>query len=144
VTLPPAFWDSSALIPLCVIQPQTARARSLYGTFAIVAWWASQAEVWSGLTRLMRMRMISQRQFAQAKQLATALIDDWYVLHPSARIMADACLLLEKHPLSAADSLQLAAAIEASNRRPAKYTFITGDQRQADAARQIGFNVEFV
>ena len=36
------FWDSSALIPLCLDQPQTERARTLHGQDPdLVVWWGS-------------------------------------------------------------------------------------------------------
>jgi predicted nucleic acid-binding protein len=144
MSLPPAFWDSSALIPLCASQPQTAGSRALYARFGLVIWWAAQAEVWSGLTRLKRMRIINHHQFAAAKQSALALIEDCYYVHESAGILSDACSLLELHPLSAADALQLSAALEVCRHNPSNYVFITGDIRLADAARKIGFSVEFV
>jgi predicted nucleic acid-binding protein len=68
----------------------------------------------------------------------------WLSIHESRSITEDACSLLEKHALSAADALQLAAALEACAHAPRGFIFISGDQRQADAARHIGFTVEFV
>ena len=45
---------------------------------------------------------------------------------------------------SAADALQLAAALEACEQEPHGYVFVTADQRLAQAARQIGFSGEFI
>jgi hypothetical protein len=49
--------------------------------------------------------------------------------------------MLDKYPLRAADSLQLAAALTWSNKRPAKRSFVSADQRLAEAARVVGFTV---
>jgi uncharacterized protein len=141
---PPAFWDSSALIPLCILQPQTASARALNPKHQIVAWWATEVEILSGLTRLQRMAEITRTQFNAGKRLARVLIGDWMAVHESTSITSDACALLETYPLRAADALQLAAALEACDRKPQGYVFITADQRLADAARDTGFTVEYL
>jgi hypothetical protein len=98
----------------------------------------------SGLTRLERMGKISHDQFLVSKQLALDIVRDWISAGSTERIAADACSLLELYPLSAADALHLAAALEACEHRPRGYIFITADQRLADAARQSGFSVEFI
>jgi predicted nucleic acid-binding protein len=139
-----AFWDTSALIPLCVSQPQTSAAASLYGKYRIITWWATEVEIMSGLTRLRRMRVISSDGFSAAKKHARMLVKDWFSIHESINGTATACSLLEIHALRAADALQLAASLEACRSQPDGRVFITGDQRQAEAARHIGFSVEFV
>lgn len=70
---PSAYWDASALLPLCAPQPQTAAARANYKRFEIVTWWATEVEVWSGLTRLMRMGFITPGQFHSGKRSADGL-----------------------------------------------------------------------
>jgi predicted nucleic acid-binding protein len=144
MSLPDAFWDTSALLPLCVSQPQTTAAIALTSRYRIVAWWASEVELLSGLTRLRRMGMIDLSQFDGGKLQAQQLVRSWFTIHESRSITAAACSLLDLYSLRAADALQLAASLEACRHQPAQYVFITGDQRQADAARQIGFTVEFV
>jgi predicted nucleic acid-binding protein len=49
--------------------------------------------------------------------------------------------LLRVHALSAADALQLAAAIAASEADPASLALVTLDDRLAEAARREGFLV---
>ena len=49
--------------------------------------------------------------------------------------------LLEIHPLRAADSLQLAAALIASEENPQSLFFVTLDRRLKDAAEKEGFGV---
>ena len=46
------FWDSSAVIPLCVVEPRSANARDLpEGDPAVAVWWATRTECLSALTR---------------------------------------------------------------------------------------------
>jgi hypothetical protein len=45
------------------------------------------------------------------------------------------------HPLRAADSLQLAAALVAAERDPASLTFVSLDERLSEAATREGFPI---
>jgi predicted nucleic acid-binding protein len=90
------------------------------------------------------MGSIPQGQFLAGKRLAEQLIRGWLPVHESADIAPSACRLLELHPLRAADALQLAAALEACEHNPPGLALMTADQRLADAARQMGFSVEFL
>jgi predicted nucleic acid-binding protein len=144
MSLPVAFWDSSALVPLCVPQIQTIQATALYQSFGVVAWWATQVEIMSGLTRLERMGQISRDEFLVGKQLMGKIVQEWISADSPESAVADACRLLEAFPLRAADALQLSVALNACEHKPQGYLFITADQRLADAARQSGFSVEFI
>ena len=73
VTRVQAFWDASALIPLCVRQGMTPRAIALYKTHDAVVWWATPVEVASALARLMRMKQLDTRDWAKASKLAQSL-----------------------------------------------------------------------
>jgi len=139
---PVAFWDSSALIPLCVSQPMTDTARWLEERYGIVAWWATQVEIISGLTRLERMGQITHERFLVGKQIAREIVQDWHSVGSTKSIALDACSLLELYPLRAADALQLAAALEWCEGNPKGQVFLTFDQRLAEAAAKAGFTLE--
>jgi hypothetical protein len=116
----------------------------LFKQYRIAAWWATRVEILSGLTRLQRMGGIGPREFLDGKSEAESLAGFWDSVGPSTSIANDACALLELHPLRAADALQLAAALGASEHMPRGFVFVTADQRLADAARGTGFSVEFI
>jgi predicted nucleic acid-binding protein len=137
-----AFWDSSAIIPLCTQQAQTERATALFDSRSVVVWWSTRVEVISGLKRLLRMGEIDEDEFRTGKQLALTIATNWVPIAPSAKIAAQACSLLELYPLSAADALQLAAALEWSEGKPEGKVFLSFDQRLREAARLAGFTVE--
>lgn len=139
---PAAFWDSSALIPLCVSQPQTTKARLLYERYGIVAWWATQVEMMSGLTRLERMGQITHDRFLLGKQIAMEIVRGWIPVGSNKRIAVDACSLLELYPLRAADALQLAAALESCEGKTKGKVFLTFDKRLREAAELAGFTLE--
>ena len=139
---PLAFWDSSALIPLCVTQPQTAESRLLSERYGIVAWWATQVEMMSGLARLDRTGQITHDRFLMGKQIALEIVRYWFSVRSNESIALCACSLLELHPLRAADALQLAAALEWCEGQPIGKVFLTFDRRLSDAAGLAGFTLE--
>jgi predicted nucleic acid-binding protein len=144
MSLPFAFWDTSALLPLCVQQIKTNPAKVLFARYGIAVWWTTSVEIMSGLTRLERMNEIRQDQFQAGEQFGLSLAKIWDTVDPSATILARAYPLLQIYPLRAADALQLAAAIEYFENSPRNNVFITADVRLSDAARQSGFSVELL
>jgi len=142
VLKPVAFWDSSALIPLCVAQPQTIKAGLLYETYGIAAWWATEVEMMSGLTRLDRTGQVDRDRFLIGKRVAQEIVREWFSVGSTSSIAADACSLLELYPLRAADALQLAAAFEWCEGKPNGQVFLTFDKRLREAAGLAGFTLE--
>ena len=61
----PAFWDTSALVPLCVRQGITPRAIALYKLHDAVVWWATPVEIASALARLVRMKQLDPSDWTQ-------------------------------------------------------------------------------
>jgi len=142
MSLIPAFWDSSALIPLCTRQTQTERATKYFDSHGVAVWWSTHVEIISVLARLLRMGEIDEDEFRVGKQLALTIATNWVSITPSAKIAAGACSLLELYPLRAADALQLAAALEWSEDKPKGRVFLCFDQRLREAATFSGFTVE--
>lgn len=136
------FWDSSALIPLIVPEPET---RALGGLLtsdpAVAAWWGSRLECAAALARLERDRRITGPHMAQARSRLEHLADQWVEISPSSQVREQAERLLRVHALRSADAQQLAAALVASRHRPAALEVVTLDQRLADAARREGFRL---
>jgi predicted nucleic acid-binding protein len=144
MTLPVAFWDSTALVLLCIPQAQTSAATALYDRYGVVAWWATQVEMMSELTQLEKMGQISRDQFLNGKRMAQDIARGWISAGSSASVAAEACSLLELYPLRASNALQLSVALEACEHKPQGYVFVTADQRLAEAARRSGFAVEYL
>ncbi len=142
MSVPLAFWDSSALIPLCVQQVQTQRSETLFAKYGVTVWWSTQIEIISGLTRLLRMKEIDETEFVDGKQVAQAMAMIWIAIKPSANIEREARILLELYPLRAADALQLAAALEWCDGNPKGCVFLSFDQRLREAAGMAGFTLE--
>lgn len=136
------FWDSSALIPLVVPEPETrALGALLRADPVIAAWWGTRLECGAALARLERERRVTGPNMAQARSRLEHLADQWVEISPSPQVREQAERLLRVHALRSADAHQLAAALVASQHRPATLEFVTIDQRLADAARREGFRL---
>ena len=137
-----AFWDASALIPLCCQQPQTTAARQARRLFPVlIVWWATSVECSSALRRLERAQDLTSQETQQAFQELGRLRLRWTEIAPLDEVRGTAERLLGIHGLRAADSLQLAAALVWCKGLPKGCTFISGDDRLLDAARKEGFNI---
>lgn len=137
----PAFWDSSALVPLCTNQRTTAQAQLYYRRFSEVVWWSTTIEVRSAICRLRRNQKLTDQEQQGALDRLGLLASSWKEVLPGDQLRDLAADALANNPLSAADALQLAAALIWCKQRPARRTFITADHRLADAARSTGFSV---
>jgi predicted nucleic acid-binding protein len=136
-----AFWDASALVALCVRQGITPRAIALYKRYDAVVWWAAPVEIASALARLVRMKQIDLDDWTKARKLAKSLADSWFVIQPSDALRARAAQLVDRYDLRAADSLQLAAALQWCEDVPQGRVFLTADRKLKEAALLTGFDV---
>ena len=138
----PAFWDTSALVPLCVRQASTPRAIALYKLHDAVVWWATPVEIASALARLVRMKQLDSSDWTKARKLAKRLADSWSVIQPSDKLRAKSIDLVERFDLRSADSFQLAAALAWCEGAAQGRIFLTVDQKLREAALLSGFDAE--
>ena len=137
---PSAFWDASALVPLCVRQASTAQASGWYRAYEVVIWWATLVEIASALARLLRIRHLDAGQWRKALKSIAQLAETWAVIPPSAAVRSRAIELVEHYDLRAGDALQLAAALEWCEGMPRGRRFLTADDKLRDAAMLSGFD----
>lgn len=136
------FWDASALIPLCIQQRNTPSLRKLAQTDqSIVAWWGSPIECLSALARLRREDALSINEEGQAHAILRVLTANWTEVEPSGSVREQAARILRLHPLRAADSLQLAAAMVWCQGDPSHREFVCLDLRLREAGRREGFSI---
>jgi hypothetical protein len=108
-----AFWDASAIVPLCVYESDSSRARQLMRKHnKQIVWWGTMAEARSAFARADRKGLLSDKDKEQAiRQLRTG------------------------------DALQLAAALISCGNNPRRKVFVCFDDPLATIAEEIGFNV---
>ena len=136
------FWDTSALLPLLVDEPVRERLLSLLEEDSeVLAWWGTPVEIASALARREREELLTADHVTAALAAARALAEGWHEIVPSEAVRRTAERLLRTHPLRAADSLQLAAAVIAADHDPTSLEIVCLDERLNLAARREGFTV---
>lgn len=136
------FWDTSAVVPLCVQEPDSTVVREiLVEDASMVVWWGTHTECISSLTRRMREGGMTHGDQRAARHVLRSLADAWIEMQPNETLRATAERLLAVHPLRTADALQLAAAMLWCRQAPAGQNFVTFDQRLRDAGYREGFTV---
>lgn len=136
-----AFWDASALVPLCVQEAASLRARSCLRNFTPVVWWVSLVEIQSAICRMQRENNLTEADKLSALARLRILSTGWREILPVDQVRELAGRLLETYALRAADSMQLAASLIWCEQRPKRKTFICGDRRLTEAADDAGFSV---
>jgi predicted nucleic acid-binding protein len=137
-----AFWDASALVPLCVHESATsAAAVARLKEFSPVVWWGSVVEIQSAICRLSRERAITDAGKKAAVARLETLNRIWREISTGDKLRELALDLLSNYPLRAADALQLAASLTWCDERPARRNFVCADKRLSGTARSIGFAV---
>lgn len=136
------FWDSSAVVALLLDEPASRSVRRLYRKDTpMLVWWAAEVECASAVSRAERGGELSADAATLALTKLDELVGGWMDVEPTMSIRRTARRVLRVHPLRAADALQLAAAIAASEGHPSSIEFLTLDQRLADAGRREGLVV---
>jgi predicted nucleic acid-binding protein len=105
------FWDSSALVPLCVQEITSRQAQSQLRKSMPVVWWGSSVEVHSAIARLHRLGKLNDLDRQGALSRLNLLSRGWREILPGDSVRDLAMGLLDTHELRAADSFQLAAAL---------------------------------
>jgi len=136
------FWDSSAILPLCVDESYTECMKSyLLNDPHMAVWWGTYIECISAFTRLLREESFSDENIRNARKPLDELSRSWTEIMPSRELRDQAVIIISLHPLKAADSLQLASARIWSEYKTYKYSFICLYKTLRKAAQKEGFNV---
>jgi predicted nucleic acid-binding protein len=136
------FWDSSAIVPLIVDAPGRAPLLELLESDPVmIVWWGTPVELISAVSRQEREGGLDPAVAAAAVDRVRKLERAWHQVTPSDSVRNRAQRLLRVHPLRAADSLQLAAALNVAGDDVASTRFITLDRRLRDAAQREGLDV---
>jgi len=132
------FWDTSAIVPLLVVEAATTMvSQVLRDDRELVVWWGTGTECVSAIAREERAGLSA----AEARDRLDVLSEAWLEVAATDAVRRTAARLLRVHSLRAADSLQLAAAIVASEGDPRTLPFVTLDTLLAEAASREGFPV---
>ena len=136
------FWDSSAIIPLCLKEQMSETVKRLIKADEdIVVWWVTRVECLSALSRRRREGVLGNNSELKAKTLLSALSEEWSEVQPSEPVRQRAERLLAIHPLRSADAFQLAAALIWAQENPQGLEIVCLDQNLREAAYKEGFTI---
>lgn len=136
------FWDSSALIPLCLKEKTSDAMKKIAKTDeGIVVWWAARVECLSAMARRLREGVLSADAGRRAVALLSTLESAWSEIQPTGVVRLRSERLLMVHPLRSADAFQLAAALVWAEDTPQGLEFVCLDRNLREAALKEGFTV---
>jgi predicted nucleic acid-binding protein len=136
------FWDSSALVPLFLVESTSDWARSITNSDSeVVVWALTRVELMSAIERRKRQAPDMTARLSAAGSEVMRMWNVWNEIRDVETVRENAERLVATYPLRAADALQLGAALVAADRSPATLPFVTLDQRLAVAAGREGFPV---
>ena len=136
------FWDTSALIPVLVAEPQTARAtRLLLSDPDVIVWTLTRVELLSALARRRRSDRTAAAWLRGARQEVLEMWPRWVEVTTLDTVRRHAERIVESHALRAADAMQIAAALVARAEGSGDLAFVTFDLQQAAAAEREGLRV---
>jgi len=110
----------------------------------MLVWWGTPVECTAALARREREGALSVADTGAALERLRDVAAAWQEIVPSDAVRSTAQRLLRVHPLRAADSLQLAAAIIAAEHEPGTLEFVSLNARLNEAASREGFRVPAV
>ena len=136
------FWDSSAIIPLCLREANTDIAKSLLTADEdMVVWWATRVECLSALSRRQREGALPAEAEQKARSVLHVLAAGWSEVQPTEVLRRRAERLIAVHPLRSADAFQLAGALVWAQDSPQGLEVVCLDRNLREAAFKEGFSV---
>lgn len=136
------FWDASALVGWLVAEPASAAlGRILMAEPRTALWWGTRVECASAILRKERDGLLRAEMADDAWKRLLGVEEDGFVVMPTDKVRDRAVRLLRVRGLRAADSFQLAAALEWCEERPEGEMFICLDAKLREAAAREGFKV---
>lgn len=135
------YFDASALVKRYVRETGSNVVRRLLGSGVAASSRLSEVEIASGIARRAREGSITARQ---RDRMLTALQRDvpaLAIVEIVSDVTAQARALLLRHPLRAADAIQLASCLYLQRELAESVPFVAFDHRLLDAARAEGLNV---
>jgi hypothetical protein len=135
------YFDASALAKRYVSEAETSAVRRLLGRGVPATSRLSEVEVVSALARRCREGVVSSSERDRALARLRGDIASMYVVELSADVTAVATGLLLRHPLRAADAIQLASCLHLAGQMRTPAELVAYDLPLATAARSEGVNV---
>lgn len=136
------FWDTSSIVPLIVEEETSAlMERILAEDPEMAVWWGTEVECVGALSWKFRDKRFSPHEVELAVTTLGDLVGAWSEFQPTDEVRVRSERLLFSRYLSAADAMQLAAALLWCDDDPREAVFVCQDNQLRTAARLEGFTV---
>jgi hypothetical protein len=136
------FWDSSAIVPLLVLEKETEQCiMAFQSDQEVMVWTLSKVEVLSALCRRLRDGSLKEIDFDSAKKRMDDFFDMAFEIISVPKVKDRALRLLQVHPLRAADAVQLASVLVATQEDTSRVPIMSFDDKLTLAAKREGFTV---
>jgi uncharacterized protein len=136
------FWDTSSIVPLVVDEETTELMKVILSEDAEIAvWWGTEVECVGALSGKFRRKRFNSTEVEQALAFLADLMEGWTEVLPTDQVRVRSERILFSRNLSAADAMQLAAALLWCDDDPREAAFVCQDNQLRTAARLEGFTV---
>lgn len=136
------YWDSSALGSLYLHETTAVALRAMLTADPAIATSAlTRVEIVSAVCRARRSGRVTAAQVGELREEVAQAAATWLVASDIHATVGMAETLLTRHALSAADALQLAAALDIAAGAPRPLAFVCLDDRLRAAATAEGLTV---
>jgi predicted nucleic acid-binding protein len=136
--LPPAYFDTSALVKRYVVEEGSLHVRRLLRRYGVISSAVFHVEIGSALRRRKTEGRLSAAALKRVLDRIRSDAASWVAVADEVLALARDRVL--QHPLRSLDAIHLASA-ESIRREGVVLPFVTADARQAAAARAVGLDV---
>lgn len=136
-----AFWDTSAIVPLCCRQDASQQLRQLRRSYKPVVSCITEAEAASALNRLRRENALTTDGYDLARRKLEIQKQAWREILFSDKLRELAKEAIELYDLRTLDALQFASGLIWCWEKPRGRVYVCSDARLRQAAQNAGFIV---
>jgi uncharacterized protein len=140
-----AYFDTSALIKRYVSEKGSARVVSLLRRHDLLSSAITPVEVMSALSRRKRNGELSDEDFAVTLSRVHGERTRWELVELGGTVLSRAEEIIQgRVPMRALDAIHVASLVTFQAASGTRIPFVTGDERQREAAGHIGLDVVWV
>lgn len=139
-----AYFDTSVIVKRYVKEAGSLTTRRLLRRFQLLSSSIMPVEAMSAFSRRRASSDLTQRDFLAIRSRLHKDQAYWELVEASETVLLEAEDLVERTNVRTLDAIHLASAIVFQSESGLTIAFITGDAKQRDAARMLGFTVIWV
>ncbi len=135
------YFDTSVLVKRYVREEGSRRARELLRRHRLLSCAIAPLEALSAFSRRRAAGELSARSFGAIMSRLRADRDHWELVEVNASLLGRAEEVIARAEVRMLDALHIASALAFQELSGLRVPFVTADERQRDAAQQMGLQV---